>query len=234
MLPLPQTSTGSNRLNSSGTPKATGASRNGTIITTVIQPGTTFALPNSGSNFYFILATAPLACRPSNGSWNTYSQGTGLRADEENYFTILEVRNDATVAVVFSLFIGFGGYIDNRLITSGDIIQNILFPTYDGVTAGANNVAIPDRAGQQFLDSNGLLWLAVERRALQIFNNSTGVTIQLKNDAGTQNVALVFPQTGITLPMAGDFRITPPSANVDGIVSEIYAAVQPSIINPIS
>jgi hypothetical protein len=227
--------TGSNRVNTTGRPALTGPSRTGTVITTSIEPGVEFNLPNAGSNFYFVLATAPLAACPSGGTWNTYSQGTGLQADAQNFFDSLRLRNDTANAIVFSLFIGFGGYIDNRFIEVGGLIQGVLYSTYDGLTAPLNDLLIPDLSGTEIVDLNGNVWLAVQRTALDIFNADSGAAILLKNSANNRNVANVTPLSGLSLTMvSGDFRIKPPSANINGLVSEIYAAVKPSLLTPLA
>jgi hypothetical protein len=167
------------------------------------------------------------------GSFNVYSQGTGLVSDPQNYFTKLELWNNTPNPVVFSIFVGFGEFIDRRLIEVGGIIQGVLYSTYDGLTAPANNVVIPDLSGSAFFDSNGKQWLAVQRTALDIFNTDSGQAIILMNSAATRSVANVTPLSGLSLVnLSGNFRIKPPVANVNGIVSEVYAAVIPSLLSP--
>jgi hypothetical protein len=167
--------------------------------------------------------------RPRGGIFNSYSQGTGLKEDDSP-FDMLEVYNNNPLSVGISLFVGWGDYIDNRLIPINSLIQQVTYPTYDANAAPLNNVAIPDLSGQYISDANGVLRIALQRVALQIFNIDTGQAILLLNNALTVNVANVPPLTGITLPTAGNFRIKPPVATVNGIVSEIYSAILPSQI----
>lgn len=195
------------------------------IVTSAIHPGVSFPLFNAGRSFYFSLLTAALYARPRGGSWVLYSQGQGLKTKP---FTEIEIWNTTANPIVFSISIGFGEFIDNRLITVGGVEQPVVFPTYDANSLAFNNLAIPDMSGQSFTDLNGVVWLAVARQALQIFNTDSGQAILLANDGLTKNVANVPPLTGITLPWSGNFRIKPPVANIAGIVSETYQAVKPT------
>lgn len=207
-------------------------SKSAQVITTVIPANGNTNLFQAGTDFYLIIATASIDIAPNNASFNTYTQGTGLQVDPSARFDFVQIRNRTSNSVIIQIFIGFGSYIDNRLIVANPLISNIEYPTYDANVSPLSDLFIPDLSGTSILDLNGNVWLALQRSALQIFNQDTGATILLKNSANSISVAAVFPETGITLPISGNYRIKPPSSTIPGIVSEVYIAIQPSSVVP--
>ena len=216
--------TGTNRINSSGRALASQKARTSQIINNIVQPGTTLPVPAAGTQFYLLVATLPVQIRPKGGVFNTYSAGKGLQLLPENAFDLLEIRNTSSVAIVFSIFVGFDGYIDNTLIlntASGE--AQVVNPTYPAVNA-SNNINIPDLTGTLFTDPNGEGWYAISRTAILLFNADAAAVYDVENTANSQTVALLQPLQALRLDFSGDYRITE-GGNINAIVSEIYQAI---------
>jgi hypothetical protein len=225
-----------NRLNNSGAPSVTGPSRTAQIISTAIAPGQNLTYAVSGSNFYLIASTAPLAIRPRGGLYNNFTTGKGQVVDEANLFNQLEVLNNTPNSVVFSLFVGFGGYIDNTLILNTSMRQAV-YPTAPVVSVG-NIIKIPDLSGMPFVDINGNTMLALSRTGIYISNYDIASTYSLESLNPVQyslpnsRVLAVAPQTDVVYPVAGDFRIWIPASTINAVVSEVYSAIAPSNFTP--
>lgn len=218
---------GNNRINSSGAALPTIKSRTSLTYKNIVPAGGTLPIPAAGTFFYVQVATAPVKIRPSDGVFVEYEQGTGLNLDLVNSFSQLEVRNDNAAAVVVVIFVGFDGFIDNRLILQNGLLQSAVYPTYP-VASAAVSIAITDRSGTQFTDSNGLNWYAIARQSILIFNTDTGVTLLLQKSmaavAADPSIAAIYPQTSLNYPAAGNWKIIQ-AAPVNAIVSETYLAV---------
>jgi hypothetical protein len=227
---LPQTASGDNRVNTSGMVIGTVKNRTSLVYTNTIADGQILPIPCAGTQFYLLISTGPIDVRPSGGVFNTYSQGQGLQLDLENAFTQLEVRNSSGFPVVFRIFVGFDGFIDNTLIlnVNPNGSQQVAYPTYPTPNSAAH-VDIPDLSGQSFRDVNGKQWYALARVAIIISDTDTGVTFLLqKSGASTASgeaVCAIFPQTSIRMDIAGDYSMDLGGANLNCLVSEIYNAL---------
>lgn len=223
-LPIAQ---GSNRINSSGIALPTVKSRTSLTYKNIIQPGATLPIPSAGTFFYVQVATAPVKIRPSDGVFVEYEQGTGLNVDLVNAFSQLEIKNENAAAVVVVVFVGFDGFIDNRLILQSGLISQAVYSTYS-VANTAATVDIIDLSGTAFTDANGIVWYAIQRTAILVFNTDTGVTLLLQKataaSSADASIAAIYPSTSLNYPASGDWRIRS-GANINAIVSEIYTAV---------
>jgi hypothetical protein len=221
-----------NRLNNSGSPELKGVSRTAQIISTAIPAGQTLTYAVSGNNFYLIAATAPLAIRPAGGAFNHFTSGKGMVVDDQNLFNKLEVFNDSPYSVVFSLFVGFGGYIDNTLILNTQMKQ-VVYPTAP-LTSVGNLINIPDLTGQAFTDINGNPMLALSRTGIYVSNYDIASTYSLEALQPVQTLVAnaravaVAPGSDIVYPAAGNFRIWIPASTINAVVSEIYSAIAPT------
>lgn len=220
--------TGSNRTNSSGRSLGTVLSRTSITINNIVPANSILQVPCAGTQFYVVVQTAPISIRPSGGVFNVYEQGTGLQLEEINAFQLLEVKNENAFAVVFSIFVGFDQYIDNRLILTNTGQQLVANPTYPVVSAAAT-VAITDLAGSQFTDINGDDWYALSREAIYIFNPDPGVTLLLQLAGSVVSngpaVAIIYPVTSLRYAASGDYSLSVGGGNINAIVSELYSAI---------
>lgn len=219
-----------NRLNNAGYLGPVGAGRTASVINVSVAAGATLAFPQAGDNFYFILLTAPIQARPSNGVFNTYQVGTGLRCDEGNYFSILELFNPNAFPVVVSFFVGFGGYIDNRVIIANNGVGNITFGTYTQLSS-ASFVEVDDLSGTTFPDQNGDEWIAIARNFVTVCNLDVGdvILVMAKTFDPANALYAVQPLTSISLPTSGDLGVTVNnSAPINGYITEIYQAIRKS------
>lgn len=205
-----------------------GVNRTSQIVTTIIPAGQQISIFQAGARFYLIVATGLLSVKPNNGSENNYVQGTGLECDELNFFANIKVVNPNSFNVVLQIFVGFGNYIDNRLIVYDPTVIQAVYSTY-GVANSINDVLIPDKSGQAIVAADGTRYLALNRVSLSVFNLDTGVTLGVSTPSSLTNVlALIFPQTGIILNWSGNFRVKVPAAFVNGVISEVYNAILPT------
>jgi hypothetical protein len=218
-----------NQVNAAGVLELTGNSRAGQIINGSIAANTTLNFPVSGASFYFIALSAPISARPRGGVFALYTQGTGQRVDPKNLFDVIELANPTALPIAYSMFVGFGDYIDNRVIIANGLTFNAVNNTY-GTTGSLATITIPDLAGSPFTDVNGRNWIALRRSALLMFNLDLA-TVQLLQRGlpaaiGGPVIAAVQPQTSITLQIDGNFRYTVNnSAMVDAYVSEVYESI---------
>lgn len=204
-----------------------GGNRTSQIVTSIIPANTTFPIFQTGDNFYFVVSTGVLKVKPNNGSENEYVQGTGVLVDDLNIFKNIQIRNDNAFPVVFRIFVGFGNYIDNRLIVFDPTVFNAVYSTY-GIVNSAPDVLIPDLSGQSFVAADGKVYLALGRKSLFVSNIDTGITYSIQNVALSKTLLFVFPQTSIVLEWGGDLKIHSPSANINAVVTEVYAAILPT------
>jgi hypothetical protein len=221
--------TGSNRINSSGIAISSQLGRSSRVINNSVPAGGTIPVPASGTTFYLLVATGTLQIRPSSGQFSPFNQGQGLRLLEINAFDLLELKNENSFTVVFSLFVGFDEFIDMTLITANTGVLSVTYPTYP-VANSAAVVNIPDISGAEFQDINGTSWYALQRQSVNISNSDSGVTLSLlkanATGSGDPAVIQVFPQTSIAYPSQGDFRITTGGGNINAIVSELYQSIR--------
>lgn len=72
-------------------------------------------VPLPGSNFYVVSASGTVNIRPQGGQFLAYQPATGQSVAEGSEFPMLEIQNPNNFAVSGVLWIGYAGYIDNRL-----------------------------------------------------------------------------------------------------------------------
>lgn len=217
---------GNNRTTSGGYVPITGIARTYSIVNVSIAAGATLALPQTGDNFYFPVLTAPIQARPRGGLFNTFYQGTGAKVDPQNQFAILELYNPNTFPVGISVFVGFGEYIDNRVIISNDSVSNVAFPTYSSPSTSAI-IQIPDKSGTKFTDVNGRNFVALARTAISINNLDNASNLYLEGSPSGTILYAVYPLTSAAIPtLSGNYLATVNgSSMVNGIISEIYSAI---------
>jgi hypothetical protein len=216
----PPVASGSNRTNTQGDLSATGSNRSSQTINTSLGAGQTVQFPVAGNSFYLRAATAPLQIRPSNAVFDTYTPGTGLRVDEGNQFSLVEVFNPSPNPVGFSLFLGYGGFIDNRLIIETGVIFPVINPNAP-TGSFTSPLLVPDLSGQAFVDAAGKKWIALNRIALQVTNVS-GSVLNIKDITNTNFLAAIPNGTAYCLQASGDFAIVEGSGTVNSTVIEIY------------
>lgn len=222
---------GNNRVNSSGQAPSNNKGKTSLTINRLMAAGDALVLPVTGTSFYLQVATAPIQIRPTGngvGVFNEYSQGTGLYVGLENTFANLELKNNNAFTVVVSIFIGFDGFIDNRLIIATTTTPLVAYPTYPTPNA-AGNVNITDKSGSVIVDINGNEWYAIQREGMYIFNVDTGIVYLIQKFgsvvANGPAIGAVYPQTTLRLPESGNYCINVGGANINVIVSEVYQAL---------
>lgn len=197
-------------------------------INNLIPAGGTLPLPVSGVNFYLLLASAAVKIRPSGGNFDEYTTGTGLNLDPANAFELLEIRNDNSFAVAFSIFVGWDSYDDRRLILAQQQTPQVAYPTYP-VASAAAVITINDLSGTLITDINLRQWYAIYRVAMLFFNPDTGVTFNVQKSGsivpGGPAVGVVYPLTSLRLDFSGNYIVNLGGANINAIVSEIYACI---------
>ena len=227
--PLPQVS------GNAGTPALAAKNRSAQVVTTLLTEagtlGSIFPISQSGDNFYIVLATGPVTCKPYGGQVNDYTQGTGLYTPDAP-FANLQIENKGASPIVVSIFVGFGQYIDNRLIVSDPMVSDVAIATYP-VPNAATSVTIADLSNTKVTDANGNVFLALNRTAIYVTNLDTGVTYFLWSTAGSVGaIALlgVPPSQCSVFGANGNFVLAPNGAgNVNAIVSQVYTAVRPTL-----
>ncbi len=231
-IPNNLVATGTNRTSSIGASLGTVKYRTSLTVNNIVPANSTLQVPGAGTQFYVVVQTAPIAIRPNGGVFNTYEQGTGLQLDEVNSFSFLEVKNDNAFPVVFSLFIGFDQYIDNRLILTNTGTRLVARPTYPTASAGTS-VNINDIAGSQFTDINNHDWYALSREAIYISNLDPGVTLLLQKSGSIVSNGLavmgIYPVTSLRSAASGDYSLSVGGGAINAIVSELYNAIPVTI-----
>lgn len=202
-----------------------------TILTPAGTPGAKYPISQAGDNFYIVLATGVVTVRPNRGVVNNFSQGTGLSTPDAP-FDYIEIGNPSTTEnLVVSIFVGFGGYIDNRLIVQDPLVSQVTYPTFP-VPNVANFATVTDRSRLAITDANGENYIALRRVALYVFNLELATSYYVFNAASTARVAVCAPPLAITFPSAGDFVVADGaggSAPLNAVISEIYEVVRPTL-----
>lgn len=235
IAPIKSTSapTGTSVINNGVTPApgtivSTGqqAQQGGRTINLVVPAGQTIRAMSAGTQFYFFIATAPINARPVGGDFVLYQQGTGLNAGVQ--FAYVELQNPNQVPVVVSIFIGYGSFIDNRLILVNQVQPQIAYPTCSAANS-RTQININDLSGGSFYDINGNEWLAVQRTCIIVFNADSGVTLLLQQAgsavANGPAVGIIQPLTNIRFDFGGNYTLSVGGGNINAIVSEIYSAI---------
>jgi hypothetical protein len=202
----------------------------GGVLATSIPANTTVPQQIQGNSFYVIAASGTISVRPRGGQFVVYQPGTGYRLPADTSFANLEIQNNNAFPVSFALFIGFGEFIDNRLILESGIVFPVMKVTYSPTPPAVGPIVIDDISGQAFVDQNGAPWLAINRIAFIVDNLSTASNLILQNAAadGT-DCGTVFPATARTFPLSGDFTLKTGAGTVNGAVQEYYNAISPNI-----
>ncbi len=195
--------------------------RTSQIVTSIVPASGWLSVNQAGSKFYLVVATAELAIKPNNGSENKYVQGTGIACEELNYFANLQIRNPNPFPVIFQLFVGFGDYIDNRLIVYDPTVIQAPYST-SGIPNVANEILIPDLSGQAILGVNGEQYLALNRIAVYVSNVDNGDAYDIFNTDQDKTLLTVQPLTNVVYPANGAMSMKIPSGNINATVSEIY------------
>jgi len=223
----PATVKTTNRVNT-GTRPQPGPWKGSVRIANIVAAGETLPVPCQGTQFYFRTLTAQIKCRPNRGAFSDFNQGEGLNLDEQDSFSLLEIKNEQTFPVVFEIHVGFQGFIDNKLILADTLYPNVVYPTYSTPSSAAS-VAINDLSGQAFTDINGNQWYALNRIAIIVCNTDTGVTLLLQRAssvvANGPAIAAIQPTFSLNYPASGNYKLHLGGANINAIVSEIYRAI---------
>lgn len=245
---------------SNGSTKAVGPVNDGNRVSTVgaqVQPtpnqlagsfantipaNSTIPVSIQGSFFYMQACSAPVQIKAGGSDFEVYAPGTGYKMPDQpqpdgtkipGSFSLIQVRNPNNFPVAFAVFIGFGEYIDNRVILQQGLQFPIMKVTYSGTPAVAGPILIPDISGQAFNDENGVTWLAISRTVLYIDNLSTVSNLTLLNSTSAVinpgNCGTIFPSTTRTFPVSGGFSLNPGGGPVQACVIEIYNAITPNI-----
>jgi len=216
-----------NRVTSQGQAPDSRQGRGSVRVANVIQSGESLKVIAQGTQFYFRTLTANILAKESGGIFANYAQGEGLNVTLDNAFSMIELQNPNSFPIVFEIFVGFGGFIDNKLIFAWNNVPNVALPT--SPTAGATVINITDKSGSQITDINGNKFYALQRLAIVISNVDSGSTYLIqKADSAVANgpaIAAVFPLTSIRLDVGGNYRMTLGGGAIAAIVSEIYAAI---------
>lgn len=203
-------------------------SRTAQVINNIVPAGGTLPMPINGSLFYLLVATLPLKIRPAGGVFNPFGAGQGQTFSLENQFNLLEIRNENTVAVVFSIYVGFEGFIDNTLIINQQSGQKEVAYATSPVPNVSANIAIPDLSGSPFVDSNGSTWYALERVGIYVSNADAAAVYSLANNANTKDLIFFQPLQTLNLPWSGNFRMQE-AGNINAIVAEVYRAIPSTV-----
>lgn len=203
-----------------------GVNRTSQIVTTLIPANGTFPIFQAGTRFYIVLATGSLFVKPNSGSEAGYSQGTGLEVDKNNAFKQIQIRNPNSFNVILQIFVGFGSYIDNRLIVTDPNVTTIAFPTSPVVNT-SSNILIPDLSGNAISGPNGEAFLALNRVAIYIANVDLASTYSIKNTLGTATFLSVQPKTNAVFPAQGNYSFSG-GGTINATVCELYNVVKPS------
>jgi hypothetical protein len=136
--------------------------------------------------------------------------------------------NKTANAVIFSIWVGWGDYIDNRVIMNNPMISNVCVPT-SPIVNSTNNINIPDLSGAPIVDIDGVTWLALTRTEICVSNYDIATTYTVEGmNAPNAKVRAVHPLTDIVMQNNGNFRINIPTSAINAIVAETYQAVKPS------
>jgi hypothetical protein len=217
-----------NRVNTSRQAPTNIKSRSSLRYANVIAAGATLQVPCAGTQFYFRTATSELNVRPSGGVFSQYGAGEGLQLDESNAFSMLEIANAQAMPVVFELFVGFQGFIDNKLILAQSLYPQVAYPTYP-IANAATSVAINDLSATKFTDINGGQWYALARICIHISNLDNGVTLLLQKAgsviANGPAVAGIQPVTTYRWEASGNYSLNNGGGNINAVVADIYTVI---------
>ena len=206
------------------------AKKVGQIFNLPIPAGKSTQIDHPGEMAYLVLTTAPVQMRARSKTgiqtYSTFVQGQGFRDGD---FSSVEILNPNSFDVVVSVWVGENNFVDNTLIVNNQQVSQVANPTYpDPGGAPAMNVDIDDLSGNPFTDINGNKWLSLYRVMILISNLDSGVVLLVQKSGGTGSspaILAVQPLTDRAIPVSGDYTMNNGGANLNCIVSEIYAAI---------
>lgn len=205
-------------------------SRTAQIVNTIIQPGQTLPIYQAGQAFYIVFASGQVAIRPANGTWADFTTGTGVRSDPLNNFDQLEVQNKNAFAVVLSLWVGFGDYIDNRINLAMSPVAVIAVPQYDQ-NPPATYVDVDDLSSTLYTDYAGNQWLLISRASLLVsvadLVNAWGLYRRAGAVIEGTAFLLAHPAMSINVDVQGQVRVRAyvGAPNLVGTIAELYNAI---------
>lgn len=189
----------------------TGSVRNGQIPPgTVANPGvSTISVP--GQKFYFINLTGSIRAMTDVTPADIFELGTGRSFPPESQFLTLTLLNDSPTAIQYTVFIGWGDYLDNR-----PFVERKTQSFGAGFSSIAANstvsfTGIPDTTKNQF-----------QRRSLQLTNFDPAIYLYIQDSTGA-DVLGVNPLQNAILYDASALKIANKTASaVSCIVSETW------------
>jgi len=185
-------------------------SRSSFVVKVSIAAGAIYSLPCYGDSFYLLGATLPVEIKTDLTAYKPYRKGTGEKFPEQLRFGRIEVLNPNVDAVVLTLWVGFGEYIDNRF----EILENYT------VVQGSSTVTIG--AGATVTFTGAVTGQNIQRKAFLISNLDPSNPVILRDSAGN-NCAAVFPQTSVMIPVSGEIRVhNSTGAAISVYMSEIF------------
>lgn len=107
------------------------------MLTTTLAAGATLTVPGIGVRFYLVEATDTLFIKQLGGSFKEYVAQQGEEADPDNLIESLSIENRGASPVTFTLWFGFGDFVDRRkeVTVSGNVtIDNTPLPVTGPLT----------------------------------------------------------------------------------------------------
>lgn len=204
---------------------------NSPIWNFTVPPGATFLIPQNGTMIEFTIITGSVAFRTGtdkkSGQYNVAAAGFAWKDLD---FTKVEVKNlSSTASCAVQCIVGTAGFENRQLILSPSTGQPIVYPTCAAVNS-STQILIRDQSGGSFFDINGGKWIALNRVAIEVFNNDAGTTLVLQNYAGAgapaaPGAGIIYPLTPIKFEFGGNYRLDLGGAAINAIVNEIYNAI---------
>lgn len=190
-------------------------SRSSVVEYRTIKAGGFEGIGHYGESFYVIAATAPFEAKTELTAYKPYRAGTGEKFPEELRFKRLEFRNPNAFDITVMVWVGFGKYIDNRLLVIEGFTE-VVARAGTTIPAYNNNPA-------------NIIWLdgapngnRVQRKAVIVSNPDSQSDLQVVDEAGNI-VATVFYRSSCNLPIAGKVGIRNVNGSaVTASVSEIW------------
>ncbi len=181
-------------------------------------------VPGSGTSFYIVDcdSDAFVGIKTDKTSEEFFTVGTGKSFTAEQFFGAIELRNTSASAIVVTMFIGFGDYIDHRTNIVGNRLSSIL-PVIEPKTKPLANPAVTLAAATALaLSGVAPSTLYLRRKAIVVSNIDPNNNLQVR-DAANIVMLTIFPQTSITLPLSESCNIFNPNvAAVALSVGEIW------------
>lgn len=172
-------------------PSSSATPQTSAVYSFIIAAGAEINVLVPGTAFYLYSCPAMLNVRPRGGQYNPYTQGTGLFLRPNEAFPSVDVQNKNAQAIAFSIFVGWGSFIDNRLILSGSAV-----PVIDRISdllssaGSASPVTLASMASVVFLGAVPSS-LYISRKSFQVTNlDSSNSLYVLGSDGNLASVVL--------------------------------------------